>query len=114
VDSLYRQAGGPGFGMFEFSALGVVYLAVGGAYVVLFLPRLLPKRTSLGMDPKPLLIAISFGASASFATPIGYQTNTMVMGPGGYLFRDYLRAGLPLNIVMAIVATVLIPLFWPP
>jgi di/tricarboxylate transporter len=47
VDSLYRQAGGPGFGMFEFSALGVVYLGVGGAYVVLFLPRLLPKRTSL-------------------------------------------------------------------
>jgi di/tricarboxylate transporter len=84
------------------------------AAAVLLAPIGLGVAASLGMDPKPLLIAISFGASASFATPIGYQTNTMVMGPGGYLFRDYLRAGLPLNIVMAIVATVLIPLFWPP
>lgn len=68
----------------------------------------------LGIDPKPLLVAIAFGASASFATPIGYQTNTMVMGPGGYVFRDYLKAGLPMNIIMAIVATALIPLLWKP
>ena len=58
-------------------------------------------------------IAIAFGASASFATPIGYQTNTLVMGPGGYQFRDYLRFGGPLNVLMWLAATALIPLFWP-
>jgi di/tricarboxylate transporter len=84
------------------------------ASAVLLTPICLSVAASIGIDPKPLLIAVTFGASASFATPIGYQTNTMVMGPGGYLVRDYLRVGLPLNIVMCIVATIFIPMFWPP
>jgi di/tricarboxylate transporter len=67
----------------------------------------------LGIDPKPVLVAIAFGGSASFASPIGYQTNTMVMGPGGYFFRDYLRFGLPLNVLMWLTATCFIPVFWP-
>ena len=53
------------------------------------------------------------GASASFATPIGYQTNMMVFGPGGYRFSDYLKVGVPMNIVMCLVASLLIPLIWP-
>lgn len=82
------------------------------AAAVLLTPICLGIAAELGIDPKPLLVAVTFGASASFATPIGYQTNTMVMGPGGYVFRDYIRAGLPLNILLAVAATALIPFFW--
>jgi di/tricarboxylate transporter len=84
------------------------------AAAVFFTPICLGVAANLGIDPKPLLIAVTFGASASFSTPIGYQTNTMVMGPGGYRFRDYLRAGIPLNLIMWCTATLLIPIFWPP
>ena len=54
-----------------------------------------------------------FAASASFATPIGYQTNTFVYGVGGYKFSDFVRIGLPMNIINAMVAIVVIPIFWP-
>ena len=84
------------------------------ASAVLLTPICLAVAAATGIDPKPLLIAVTFGASASFATPVGYQTNTMVMGPGGYLVRDYLRVGVPLNLIMFVVAAILIPMFWPP
>lgn len=83
------------------------------ATAVLLAPIALSLSAQLGVDAKPLLIAIAFGASASFSTPIGYQTNTLVMGPGGYRVTDYIRFGLPLNIIMAIAATFLIPVLWP-
>jgi di/tricarboxylate transporter len=83
------------------------------ATAVLLTPIVLGIAGRMGLDPKPLLVAVAFGASASFATPIGYQTNTLVMGPGGYLFRDFVRIGLPLNLILAVVAMVLIPLVWP-
>lgn len=84
------------------------------ATAVLLTPIALGVAATTGIDPKPLLIAVTFGASASFATPIGYQTNTMVMGPGGYRVSDYLRVGLPLDIIMLTVASLLIPVFFPP
>ena len=61
----------------------------------------------------PFLVAVLFGASAAFMTPFGYQTNAIVMGPGGYKFADYLRIGAILQILMILVATVFIPIFWP-
>jgi di/tricarboxylate transporter len=101
--------------------IGAVYLLTSlltemlsnNAAAVLLTPIALGLAVQAGIDPKPLLIAVAFGASASFATPIGYQTNTLVMGPGGYRFSDYLRVGAPLNLLMAAAAALLIPVFWP-
>lgn len=67
----------------------------------------------VGVDPRPFIIALMFGCSASFATPIGYQTNTYVYGAGGYRFNDFPRVGVPLNLVLWILASILIPIFWP-
>jgi len=67
----------------------------------------------MSVSPMPFVIAIAMGASASFATPIGYQTNLMVMGPGGYHFRDFVRVGLPLSILVWLTAVAFIPFFWP-
>jgi di/tricarboxylate transporter len=83
------------------------------AVAVLLAPIVINIAAALGISPKPLLMAVAFGASASFATPVGYQTNTIVMGPGGYTFGDYLRVGVPLSIITWITATILIPIFWP-
>jgi di/tricarboxylate transporter len=66
-----------------------------------------------GYDPRPFIMAISLSASLSFLTPIGYQTNLMVMGPGGYRPMDYLRCGLPLAVIVALTALTLIPKVWP-
>jgi len=104
-----------------FVLIGAVYLLTSvltevlsnNAAAVLLTPIALGLAAQAGIDPKPLLVAVAFGASASFATPIGYQTNALVMGPGGYRFRDFLRIGVPLNLVMGCAAAVLIPVFWP-
>ncbi len=66
-----------------------------------------------GLDPRAFAVAVMFSASVAFATPIGYQTHMMVYGPGGYRFSDYVKIGVPLDIITAIVACLLIPFFWP-
>jgi len=83
------------------------------AVAVVLTPIVVGLGLTLGVDPRPLVVAVMFGASASFATPIGYQTNTLVYGPGGYRFSDFLRIGVPLNIVMMLAMSALIPLFFP-
>lgn len=83
------------------------------ATAVLLAPIVLKMAAETGLNPKPMLVAVTFGASASFFTPIGYQTNLIVMGPGGYLFRDYLKIGLALTLIMWLAATIMIPFFWP-
>ena len=83
------------------------------AVAVVVTPVAIGLATALGVDPRPLVIAVMIAASASFATPIGYQTNMMVYGPGGYRFSDFLRVGIPLNLTVGILASILIPVIWP-
>jgi di/tricarboxylate transporter len=66
-----------------------------------------------GIDPRPLVVAVMFGASASFATPIGYQTNTLVYGAGDYRFTDFLKIGVPMNLIVGAASVIAIPLFFP-
>ncbi|MGE0918664.1 SLC13 family permease [Trichlorobacter lovleyi] len=81
------------------------------AAAVIF-PIAMASAHQLQVDPKPFVIAIAISASASFATPIGYQTNMMVYGPGGYRAKDFLKVGVPLNIIYMVVSILVIPLFW--
>ena len=76
-------------------------------------PELLRLLIAMGVDARPFTIAVMFGCSASFSTPIGYQTNTYVFGAGGYKFTDFPRVGVPLNLILWLAASVLIPIFWP-
>ena len=82
------------------------------AVAVLLTPIALYLATSLDVNAQPLLMAIAFGASASFMTPMGYQTNAIVMGPGGYSFADYLRIGVPLTLLTWGLAAFFVPLIW--
>jgi di/tricarboxylate transporter len=87
-------------------------LITNNAAAVLLFPIALATAADLGLDPKPFVIAIMVAASASFATPLGYQTNLMVYGPGGYRFGDYLRIGLPLNLLMLLTTCLIVPRVW--
>jgi di/tricarboxylate transporter len=100
--------------------LAVVYLVTmvftelitNNAAAVLVFPIALSTSASLGVSFMPFAIAIMMAASASFSTPIGYQCNLMVYGPGGYRFTDYFRVGIPLNLLMAVVTIAIVPVFW--
>ncbi len=83
------------------------------AAAVLIFPIALAAAESMGVSPWPYIACIMMAASASFATPIGYQTNLMVYGPGGYRFSDYARIGVVLNLTLGVVAVILAPLIWP-
>ncbi len=83
------------------------------ATAVMLTPVAILTAVDAGINPYALLVAVMFGASASFVTPFGYQTNVMIYGPGGYRFSDFLKVGGPLNLLMLIVATIFIPIFWP-
>ncbi|MDH4111170.1 MAG: SLC13 family permease [Actinomycetota bacterium] len=88
-------------------------LITNNAAAVLMFPIAVAAAQQAGIDTHPVAIAVAIGASSSFLTPIGYQTNTMVYGMGGYRFGDFARVGVPLTILMIVVATVFIPLSWP-
>lgn len=83
------------------------------AVAALLAPLAIVIGLEAGVSPRPLVVAVMFGASASFVTPIGYQTNTFVYGAGGYRFGDFFRAGMPLAILLWLVASAMIPIIWP-
>jgi di/tricarboxylate transporter len=103
------------------AALVAIYLATviatelitNNAAAALMFPLAIATAEALGVSHLPFAVAIMFAASASFLTPIGYQTNLMVYGPGGYRFGDYLRFGFPLTIIVAAVTLVLVPVIFP-
>ena len=100
--------------------LGAIYLVTSlltevitnNAAAALAFPIAISAATHVNADPMPFVVAVAVGASAAFSTPFGYQTNMIVYGPGGYRFRDFVKVGLPLNIIIMIVALLIIPMVW--
>ncbi len=104
-----------------YAVLSLVYLITSlttqmvsnNAAAIILTPVVLAVAGAMGLDARPFLVAICFAASAEFMTPMGYQTNMMVYGPGGYRFMDYVRFGAPLNLTLWVLSSLLIPYFWP-
>jgi di/tricarboxylate transporter len=88
-------------------------LVSNNAVAVVVTPIAVGLASAMGIDPRPLVVAVMVAASASFATPIGYQTNMLVYGPGGYKFTDFMRVGIPLNLSIGVIASIMIPMIWP-
>lgn len=88
-------------------------LITNNAVAILMTPIVISIATSMEVDARPFLVTVMFAASASFLTPIGYQTNTYVYGAGGYKFGDFIKVGLPLDLILWVVAILMIPRIWP-
>jgi di/tricarboxylate transporter len=99
-------------GIILLTSIGTQILS-NNATAVLILPIAISTALSLGVSPRPFIVAVCFGASACFATPIGYQTNLLVYGPGRYRFSDYMKLGIPLNVLVLLLGSFFIPVFWP-
>ncbi len=118
---LVGQLAGMTGGLGPLAVLAVLYLVTSflteimsnNAAAILLTPIAIGIGSQLGVDPRPFVVAVMFAASASFATPIGYQTNTLVYSAGGYRFSDFLKIGVPLNLIMFVTSMIVIPLFWP-
>jgi len=103
-----------------YATLWVFYVITGGLSLLilnkpaaaLMAPLAVILAHQLNVDPKPFIMAVAFAASTAMATPMGYQTNLLVYGPGGYNFKDFVRFGLPLNLLVGVIACLLIPLIW--
>jgi di/tricarboxylate transporter len=103
------------------AALAAIYMATmilnelitnNGAAAIAF-PFCLQAAALSGTHPRPFVMAVALASSFAFASPVGYQTHMMVFGPGGYRFSDFVRSGVPLNLLMMVVSVILIPIIWP-
>jgi di/tricarboxylate transporter len=94
------------------ATVALTELITNNAAAALLFPIGIATAGAMGIDPRPFAIAIAVAASMSFLTPIGYQTNTMVYGLGGYRFGDYVRLGAPLTVISVIAIWIFVPLFW--
>jgi di/tricarboxylate transporter len=81
--------------------------------VVLMAPVALAAAASTGVSPYPVIMAVAVGASSSFLSPVGHPANLLIMAPGGYRFKDYIRVGLPLAFVVLLIVLLFLPVFWP-
>lgn len=99
-------------GVFYFTTMLLTGLISNNATVIVMVPVGITAAEALGLNPQAFILSIMFAASTSFFTPVGYQTNTMILGPGGYRFLDFTRVGLPLNILLAVVTPLYIYLIW--
>jgi di/tricarboxylate transporter len=106
---------GPFVVMVGFFLVAVIFseLLSNSGTVALLGPIAISSAVQMGINPMALLAAVTFGSSAAFAMPIGYQTSLMIYGSGGYSFKDFVRMGIPLDLFLAIIALLLIPYFWP-
>jgi di/tricarboxylate transporter len=95
------------------ATITITEIITNNAAAVLVFPLAMSAAQTLGADPRPFAMAVAIGASASFLTPIGYQTNMMVYGPGGYRFGDYARLGAPLTALIILTVVSMAPLLWP-
>jgi di/tricarboxylate transporter len=117
VDAMVRMIGNLG----PAAVLSAIYLLTSilnafvsnNAAAILFTPIAIGLAGQMGVDPRPFVAAIMFASSADFSTPIGYQTNTFVYAAGGYKFLDFTKVGLPLNLLLLVIASFIIPIFWP-
>ena len=100
-------------GLMLVAAMALTPFLNNAATVLVMAPIAAGMAGKLALSPDPFLMAVAIGAGCDFLTPIGHQCNTLVMGPGGYRFGDYWRLGLPLSVMVAVLGTLLISIFWP-
>jgi di/tricarboxylate transporter len=103
----------PTLWIFYFMTAALSLLILNKPAAVLCTPLGILLATQLGVDGKPFIMAVAFAASTAMATPMGYQTNLLVYGPGGYTYKDFVKFGLPLNILVGVIACLIIPWLWP-
>ena len=83
------------------------------AVAVLMAPIAITTATSLNLSPYALVMVVALGASTNFISPVGHPANVLIMGPGGYKFSDYIKVGLPLTVIVLLIAVFVLPIFWP-
>jgi di/tricarboxylate transporter len=96
-----------------FITIFLTEISSNAATAIIMTPIALAVAQQMGFDPRAFVFAVAFAASASFITPVGYQTNLMVYGPGGYKFSDYIRVGFPLALIFWVMAIFILPVLWP-